>query len=193
MNLPSGSRRRSSHLPTSTIVTERSSRGDLEVLVLHFYLEARDKDRDWTYVEKARQSVADAWALTKATVGDWLEQVREERIGVLSSSEIDETHRGCPCSATMTASTTINSEQQLSSLSRFISYLSPLPSSKGSAGLRKRREPGTFSTGEVRAELIYDAQTARWQYRKLFVDVPNRGTLGATRVWIVKREGEAQR
>ncbi|CAO1623060.1 unnamed protein product [Parajaminaea phylloscopi] len=188
VNPPSGSRRRSSHLPVSTVVTERASGGEREVLMLRFYLEARDKDRDWTYVEKAREVASDAWVTCKTYAEDWLENLREER-----SERPEAISAGKHNAVPVTAAKSASSDSGPSAVSRFLSSLSPLPSSRAASGILKRREPGTFSSGEVKAELVFDHESNKWQYRKLFVDVPKSGTLGATRVWIVRKEGEVKR
>lgn len=80
-----------------------------------------------------------------------------------------------------------------STLSPLVSTFSSSTSSSSPSLLGKRYEPGTFSTGQVHGEMKFDSETKKWEYRKLWVDIPKSGTIGARRVWIVKRLADVKR
>lgn len=163
--------------------------------MIRFYIEARDKDRDWTYMEKTRQLCSDGYRRVKDEAVELYEQCvdylyGEEHEGsehrtLLSS---DNKQQGSPQESSWFSSTL---RRTLSPLVTTFSAASPSGSSASSLG--RRYEPGTFSTGQVHGEMKYDTETRKWEYRKLYVDIPKSGTIGARRVWIVKRSGEVKR
>ncbi|PWN19791.1 hypothetical protein BCV69DRAFT_250334 [Microstroma glucosiphilum] len=196
-NLPSG-RRRASPLPSSVVVADKSGQGD--VMLLRFFVEARDKDRDWSYLERSRDWVRDQsrWVTSEAV--QLVETIREK----LAGEEVEEGEGGrSPLASLRDATTTDESKSSSSTsepgvfsrtLSSGLSWLTPSFSTSGaSKSLKGKREPGTFSSGEVHAELKMDAESGKWEYRRLWIDIPKSGTIGSRRVWIAKKEGDVKR
>lgn len=182
-----GSTHRGSHLPPTHIIQEE--RTGMEVLHMRFYIEARDKERDWTWAEKGRQWVRDGVDVVRG-------KVREGWVELMRGQEGVEGKEGAVVTRAEAESRGQASAAAPSRISTFLSSLSFLPTSSttSKSSPSNRREPGTFATGEAHVEMVRRAgSNDTWQYRRLSVDVPRSGTIGATRVWVVKREGEVRR
>lgn len=212
-NLPSGSsRRRGSPVPPSAIVPDKEqSRVSLnsgagasdgrykgQVMLLHFYLTSREKAREWSFMEKTRESIRKASHSAKAEVALAIEAAREklkEWQGEEGGVEGDAGEHGK--ASTSTPATSAPSSEpgfMTRALSSALSYVTPtMPSSFHSSKSRSAHEPGTHSSGEVSAELVWSEESGKWEYRRLWVDVPARGVTGSQRVWVVKKEGEVKR
>lgn len=176
------------------------SSGQGEVMLLRFFVEARDKDRDWSYLERSRDWVRDQsrWVTSEAV--QLVEMVREK----LAGEEAEEGEESRPALASLREATPSDNSTAASSssepgvfsrtLSSGLSWLTPSFSTSGaSKSTRGKREPGTFSSGEVHAELKMDAESGKWEYRRLWIDIPKSGTIGSRRVWIAKKEGDVKR
>lgn len=169
--------------------------------MIRFYIEARDRDRDWTYMEKTRQMCSDGYRRVKdegvelyEKCVDYLHELQGEPSAesAHSTSESKSSHTK---SDTQPSGPNWLSRTLKSTLSPLVSTFSPSVSSSGSSPslLGKRYEPGTFSTGQVHGEMKFDVDSGKWQYRRLYVDIPKSGTIGARRVWIVKSLGDVKR
>ncbi|KAN0063222.1 hypothetical protein ACQY0O_004386 [Thecaphora frezii] len=170
-----------------------------EKMLLRFFVEARDKDRDLTLWDRARHGIVEAghWAGRKVhEAGEWM----GDQLGLFEEDE-DARAQSSAGGAVSEASTTPSSEPSLigSALSSVWSYtfggLSGLARGGGDA-LGKlttnRREPGTWSSGEVHAELEED-ENGLLQYKHFFVDIPSSSATVRDRVWIVRMKGEVER
>lgn len=198
---PTGRRSRSTASETQAIIPDREDPHRTpdaqnphsgQVKVIRFYIEARDKDRDWTYMEKTRQLCTDGYRRIK----DEAVELYEQCVDYIRGEE-HESGEGIADDKTSQATTPQQSSWLGSTLRKTLSPLVTTFSSSTSAGsasiIGTRYEPGTFSTGQVHGEMKYDAETKKWEYRKLWVDIPKSGTIGARRVWIVKRLGDVKR
>lgn len=201
-------RRRSRSVPSVSFTDERTGE---EKMLLRFWIGAREKGEDWSIWDTARYEIVEAgkWVGRKVTEGgEWL----GEQLGIdLASSDSVEhgvataaNTTGSDPSSTPSAAATGPSDNVLSRT--FSSALGSLTSvvrssteaitstltSPSAPKSRRTSEPGTWSSGEVHAELVKD-QDGTLQYRTLFVDIPNSQAFMRQRVWIVRRPGEVQR
>ncbi|EPQ28909.1 uncharacterized protein PFL1_03710 [Pseudozyma flocculosa PF-1] len=175
-----------------------------EKMLLRFFVEARDKDRDLTLWDTTRYHVIEAgkWAGRKVQEGgEWV----GDQLGLFDDADEAATgsHHaaGLDPSATTAASKPASSEPSAigSALSSAWNYsfggLTGLARG-GSDALGKltssRREPGTWSSGEVHAEMEKD-DNGVLQYKHFFVDIPSSSATVRERVWIVRKKGEVER
>lgn len=151
-------------------------------------------------MERARQACSDGYRRVK----DERLELYERCVDYLHQGDDGGDGNGAAAASKVTASSSSSSSSPSSpswltrtlrkTFTPLVSTFSSSTSPSGSPSLLGQRyEPGTFSTGQVHGEMKYDAETGKWQYRRLYVDVPKSGTLGARRVWIVKRLGDVQR
>ncbi|CBQ71842.1 conserved hypothetical protein [Sporisorium reilianum SRZ2] len=199
-------KRRSRSVPSVSFTDERTGE---EKMLLRFWIGAREKGEDWSFWDTARYEVVEAgkWVGRKVTEGgEWL----GEQLGVdLASSDHAEGEKEAASAAADGLATAGTSAAKSSdnALSRtWSSALGGLTSvvrssteaitstltSPTAPKSRRTSEPGTWSSGEVHAELVKD-QDGTLQYRTLFVDIPNSQAFTRQRVWIVRRPGEVQR
>lgn len=177
-------------------------------MLLRFYIGAREKGEDWSIWQSARYEVVEAgkWVGRKVTEGgEWL----GEQLGVdLAATEGAESQSGSTAPSTEGVAVaevkTAAPENLLSrswntaigglgSMVRSSTEAITSPfSSPSSTKSRRSQEPGTWSTGEVHAELVKD-HDGTLQYRTLFVDIPNSQAFTRQRVWIVRKRGDVQR
>ncbi|TKY86784.1 hypothetical protein EX895_004424 [Sporisorium graminicola] len=203
-------RRRSRSVPSVTFTDERTGE---EKMLLRFWIGAREKGEDWSFWDTARYEVVEAgkWVGRKMTEGgEWL----GEQLGVdlASTDHVDgdkETAGALTDNSTgsSTRSGTSSSKSSDNALSRSWSSaiggitsvvrssteaITSTLTSPAAPKTRRSSEPGTWSSGEVHAELVKD-QDGTLQYRTLFVDIPNSQAFMRQRVWIVRKPGEVQR
>ena len=203
-------RRRSRSVPSVSFTDERTGE---EKMLLRFWVGARDKGEDWSFWDTARYEVVEAgkWVGRKVTEGgEWL----GEQLGVdLASGDHADRDNGAASAiasnltgSTSAASATASGPSDNVLSRTWSSALGGITSvvrssteaitstlvSPASSKSRRSSEPGTWSTGEVHAELVKD-QDGTLQYRTLFVDIPNSQAIMRQRVWIVRKPGEVQR
>ena len=201
-------RRRSRSVPSVSFTDERTGE---EKMLLRFWIGAREKGEDWSIWDTARYEIVEAgkWVGRKVTEGgEWL----GEQLGVdlAPSDSVDSdpsTATASGTSETSSAAATPTVEASDNVLSRtWNSALGGLTSvvrssteaitstltSPSSPKSRRTSEPGTWSSGEVHAELVKD-QDGTLQYRTLFVDIPNSQAFMRQRVWIIRKPGEVSR
>lgn len=203
-------RRRSRSVPSVTFTDERTGE---EKMLLRFWIGAREKGEDWSILDTARYEIVEAgkWVGRKVTEGgEWLgEQLGvdlalDDRVdgdkdaaGALASSSA-----GSPTAtgaAAVEPSGNVLSRTWSSALGGITSVvrssteaITSTLTSPAAPKSRRSSEPGTWSSGEVHAELVKD-QDGTLQYRTLFVDIPNSQAFMRQRVWIVRKPGEVQR
>ncbi|KAJ1028676.1 hypothetical protein NDA16_001842 [Ustilago loliicola] len=202
-------RRRSRSVPSVSFTDERTGE---EKMLLRFWTGAREKGEDWSIWQTARYEVVEAgkWIGRKVTEGgEWL----GEQLGVdLGAGEIVDDEKAASSvtgisDGSSSATATDSNGSSDNALSRAWSsamggltsvvrssteaITSPF-SSPSSPKSRRTSEPGTWSSGEVHAELVKD-QDGTLQYRTLFVDIPNSQAFTRQRVWIIRKPGEVQR
>ncbi|CDS01162.1 uncharacterized protein SPSC_02879 [Sporisorium scitamineum] len=203
-------RRRSRSVPSVTFTDERTGE---EKMLLRFWIGAREKGEDWSFWDTARYEVVEAgtWIGRKVTEGgEWLgEQLgvdlasadhaedEKEAAGALaggSTGTSTPSAAGASGSSDNALSRTWNSAiGGITSVVRSSTEAITLTLSSPTAPKSRRSsEPGTWSSGEVHAELVKD-QDGTLQYRTLFVDIPNSQAFTRQRVWIVRKPGEVQR
>ncbi|CAO1622263.1 unnamed protein product [Sympodiomycopsis kandeliae] len=205
---PTGRRSRSSAAETQAIIADRQDSSTPtsenphagQVKLIRFYIEARDRDRDWTYMERARQMCSDGYRRVKdegvelwEKCVDYVQQLQQEDPNTNTLPHSD-SHSQSQSDATPSRPSWL-SRTLKSTLSPLVSTFSLSASAPGSSPslLGKTYEPGTFSTGQVHGEMKFDVESGKWQYRRLYVDIPKSGTIGARRVWIVKSQGDVRR
>ena len=201
-------RRRSRSVPSVSFTDERTGE---EKMLLRFWIGAREKGEVWSIWQTARYQVVEAgkWVGRKVTEGgEWLgEQLGLDGAEDAVDSEKASSSPSNASSGPSSAITTSNSGSSDNALSRAWSLAmgglasvvrssteaisSPFNSSSAPKS-RPTPEPGTWSSGEVHAELVKD-QDGTLQYRMLFVDIPNSQAFTRQRVWIIRKPGEVQR
>lgn len=175
-------------------------------MLLRFFIGAREKGEDWSIWQSARYEVVEAgnWVGRKMVEGgEWVgEQLGLDDGSSDAHTDAAGTDNSKPSSVaqpnTGEASDNILSRTWSSAVGGLTSVVrssteaitSPFTSSSPKS--RRTSEPGTWSTGEVHAELVKD-QDGTLQYRTLLVDIPNSQALMRQRVWIVRKPGEVQR
>lgn len=202
-------RRRSRSVPSLSFTDPRTGE---EKMLLRFFVSAREKGEDWSIWDTTRYEIVEAgrWVGRKVTEGgEWL----GEQFGVDLAASSDalgnnkENDAGVNTSDKQSTQPALADAPSDNMLSRtWSSAIGGLTSvvrssteaitssltSPSSPKPRRTSEPGTWSSGEVHAELVKD-QDGTLQYRTLFVDIPNSQALMRQRVWIVRRPGEVQR
>lgn len=203
-------RRRSRSVPSVSFTDERTGE---EKMLLRFWIGAREKGEDWSILDTARYETVEAgkWIGRKVMEGgEWL----GEQLGVdLGANDQVDGEKNTPAAsasssgispASAEATPSASSDNVLSrtwssALGGFSSVvrssteaITSTLSSPTAPKSRRSSEPGTWSSGEVHAELVKD-QDGTLQYRTLFVDIPNSQAFMRQRVWIVRRPGEVQR
>lgn len=196
-------RRRSRSVPSVSFTDERTRE---EKMLLRFWISARDKTEEWSWWDSARYEVVEAgkWVGRKVTEGgEWV----GEQLGLDLGADEDEHHHSEPSTAIASATTKTSAAASDNVLTRtWNSALGGLGNvvrssteaitstlvSPSSATTRRHAEPGTWSSGEVHAELVKDAD-GTLQYQTLFVDIPSSAAVTRQRVWIVRKPGEVQR
>lgn len=201
-------RRRSRSVPSVSFTDERTGE---EKMLLRFWIGAREKGEEWSILDTARYEVVEAgkWAGRKVMEGgEWL----GEQLGLdLAPSDHGDTENegagdvanaGRSSGADTTgsgSSDNVLSRTWSSALGGITSVvrssteaITSTITSPAAPKSRRSSEPGTWSSGEVHAELVKD-QDGTLQYRTLFVDIPNSQAFMRQRVWIVRKPGEVQR
>lgn len=198
-------RRRSRSAPSVSFTDERTGE---EKMLLRFWIGAREKGEHWSIWQTARYEVVEAgkWIGRKVTEGgEWL----GEQLGVdlgdegekIASSIEGDSDSSSPATAASTSASSDNALSRawssamggLTSVVRSSTEAITSPFNSASAPkFRRTSEPGTWSSGEVHAELVKD-QDGTLQYRTLFVDIPNSQAFTRQRVWIIRKPGEVQR
>lgn len=172
-------------------------------MLLRFFLESRDKDRDLSILEKARSLVVEnsswIWERTKDIAFElrenWRENLADQDPGLREKLDLSKNLGS--------RSSLWEREEEKSEKNEGKSWGSFFSSTIGSftSGLARtsldsidnitKIQPGTFSSGEVHGELIKD-ENGVLQWDKLFIDVPSSSATMRTRVWIAKK-GDIQR
>lgn len=184
--------RRSRSVASITFTDERSGQ---EMMVLRFFVEARQKDHDVTLWDRTRQEVIEGskWIGRKVVEGgEWL----GEQLGLIE----DETADSLRNSETQATSSPQEQGTVGSAFSKAwnFSFGSLTGLARGSTDSLGKltspavREPGTWSSGEVHAEMVKD-ENGTFQYKHMYVDVPNSSAVMRDRVWVIRKLGQVER
>ncbi|KAL4402072.1 TIM23 mitochondrial import inner membrane translocase complex protein [Malassezia pachydermatis] len=179
------------HRPSQTVHSMRylDPRTGEDKMMLHFYVEARDKDQPLGYWQYARSSVISGaqWLKVKAIEGYdaaqawWHEQAEDtsaKPVPVLPPKPASE-----PWWITRKLRGFVhNVHEVVGNTSDAVGM-----SSLDLAGLRT--VPGTWTEGEVHVELVKDGN-GTYQYKHFYVDIPNSHSPLRRRVRLDPRHGE---
>lgn len=182
------------HRPSQAVHSMRyvDPRTGAEKLVMHFYMEARDKDRPLSYWQYFRSGVLDGaqWLQNKAWEGyetayEWWQQ----------SSSTDES---APLSLPVTVDPSVAQPSKPWWITRklrgFVHGVRQVVGSTNDAvGMSKldfaaglRPVPGTFTEGEVHVELVKDERGV-YQYQRFHIDIPHSRSPMCRRVYLDRR------
>ncbi|EST07595.1 Mitochondrial import inner membrane translocase subunit Tim21 [Kalmanozyma brasiliensis GHG001] len=197
-------RRRSRSVPSVSFTDERTGE---EKMLLRFWIGAREKGEEWSIWDTARYEIVEAGKWTGRKImegGEWLGEQLGVDLGSHYDADGDKEAGSIASTSSSGAEANAPSDNVLSrtwssalggigsvvrSSTEAITSTLTSPTAPKS---RRSSEPGTWSTGEVHAELVKD-QDGTLQYRTLFVDVPNSQAFMRQRVWIVRKPGDVQR
>ncbi|KIS70455.1 uncharacterized protein UMAG_15073 [Mycosarcoma maydis] len=207
LNPPSvKNRRRSRSVPSVTLTDQYTGE---EKMLLRFWIGAREKGEDWSILDTARYEIVEAgkWLARKVTEGgEWLGEQLGVDLGSNDAMGGEKDGTGAVATSSDSSSSAANASANNVLSRTWSSALGGITSlvrnsteaitstltSAASPKTHRTSEPGTWSTGEVHAELVKD-QDGTLQYRTLFVDIPNSQALMRQRVWIVRHPGDVQR
>lgn len=180
-------------------------------MLLRFFLESRDKDRDLSILEKSRYFIVENSSWIWERVKDWSYELRENwrenmadgddelrkkldlaKAFRLGGGDQDSNHNGNGNEEEGNGSSSSSWIGKFFN-STFGSFSGLARSSMDSINkvTKAQLQPGTFSSGEVHGELIKD-ENGILQWNKLFIDVPSSESSMRSRIWVTKK-GEIQR
>ena len=184
------------HRPSQTVHSMRyvDPRTGAEKLVMHFYMEARDKDRPLSYWQHVRSGFLDGaqWLQHKAlesyeTAYEWWQQSSHPDESTLSSSTVATDPIATPSEPWWIT-------KKLRGLVHGVGQV--IGSTNDAVGLSKldlaaglRPEPGTFTEGEVHVELVKDERGV-YQYQRFHIDIPHSRSPMCRRDYMDGRRGD---
>ncbi|KDN44686.1 hypothetical protein K437DRAFT_236366 [Tilletiaria anomala UBC 951] len=209
--------RRHRNRTVSAAVMRDSRTGD-DLMLVRFFVGARDKDKDLSLWQQTRQGVIDGtlWCRERAEIlwedlaerwnesgaaGHTPDEQLARRGGwALLSGTVDKEGQG----TLNYANAKLSSNDKPSggivastgrALSGFLGSFVGLTRGQGDAvrtAASAKHEPGTWSSGEVHGELHKD-ENGVFQFKRLFIDIPSSSSVVRKRVWIVRNGNEVQR
>ncbi|PWN54159.1 hypothetical protein IE53DRAFT_383293 [Violaceomyces palustris] len=203
LNPPTTRGRRSRSVSSRTFKDEATGQ---EVMLLRFFVEARDKDKDLTLWDRTRREVIDSFVYLGHKIQEGYDWANEQ-IGNDEQDEVaSDTHRRENVVASIDQFETRDQSNPADQSSRTSSLFgkawnATFGSLVGLAGNGSRalgkmtsrsREPGTWSSGEAHAEMVKD-ENGTFQYKRFFIDIPSSSASVRERVWIVRKGDEVKR
>lgn len=184
------------HRPSQTVHSMRyvDPRTGAEKLVMHFFMEARDKDKPLSYWQYIRSGILDGtqWLQLKTKESceaayDWWQSSGTEEVTTATaplSEQRPVVEPSQPWWITRKLRGFVHGVGQVIGSANDAVGMSRLDFA---AGLRP--EPGTFTEGEVHVELVKDERGV-YQYQRFYIDIPHSRSPMCRRVHLDRRRGD---
>lgn len=180
------------HRPSQTVHSYRfvDPRTGEDKMVMHFYVEAQDKDKPLSYWQQARASIVSGAHWLKAKTWEGYEMVVEWLHEEPAPADIAPPAVPAPVAP---AAPSWWLTRKLRGVARGMNEV--IGTTSDAVGMSSlsfatvRTEPGTWTEGEVHVELVKD-ERGTYQYKHFYVDIPNSRSPQRRRVHLTAQNGD---